>query len=157
MEDLDSWATGRLLSTAARLMEHRWDAHLAGWDLNHASFAVLWQLEAGPLAQRELAQAHQVKDQTMSRVVERLERSGYVTRERSGQDRRRVLVRLTPAGRSARDRAGDPAVAERMVLDALGPDDVQVLREHLLALVTTLGAGRAGPADGGPAGGGPAA
>jgi|SRR5271157_228251 len=35
---------------------------------------------------------------TMSLTVDRLERGGYVTRERSGDDRRRVDLRLTAAG-----------------------------------------------------------
>jgi DNA-binding MarR family transcriptional regulator len=35
---------------------------------------------------------------TMSLTVDRLERGGYVTRERSAADKRRVDVRLTPAG-----------------------------------------------------------
>ena len=86
------WATGRLLSTAARLVEHAWDAHLATWGLNHASFAVLWMLERGPLPQRSLASSASVQDQTMSRIVERLQRLGYVERARGTDDRRQVLV-----------------------------------------------------------------
>ena len=143
-DDPSSWATGRLLSTAARLMEHAWDAHLAGWDLNHAGFAVLWQLEAGPLAQRDLAVRHQVQDQTMSRIVERLERSGYVRRERAAADRRRVLVHLTDAGRAARDASGDPALAERMVTGAVPADEVPQLRRHLVAIVERMAADRWG-------------
>jgi DNA-binding MarR family transcriptional regulator len=34
----------------------------------------------------------------MSLTVDRLERGGYVTRERSAADKRRVDLRLTPAG-----------------------------------------------------------
>lgn len=143
-EDPAGWATGRLLSTAARLVEHAWDAHLAAWDLNHASFAVLWQLDRGPLSQRDLAVAHQVQDQTMSRIVERLERGGYVTRERSADDRRRVLVHLTDAGRAARDEAGDPAFAERLLTDAVPADELPELRRHLIAIVDRMAADRWG-------------
>lgn len=145
-EDPSTWATGRLLSTAARLLEHAWDAHLAAWDLNHASFAVLWQLDAGPLSQRDLAVAHQVQDQTMSRIVERLERGGYVVRERSPDDRRRVLVHLTEAGRRARDEAGDPTFAESLVTAAVPADELPVLRRHLVAIVDRMAADRWGPA-----------
>jgi DNA-binding MarR family transcriptional regulator len=143
-DDPSGWPTGRLLSTAARLVEHAWDAHLAAWDLNHASFAVLWHLDAGPLSQRELAVRVQVQDQTMSRVLERLERSGYVRRERATRDRRRVLVHVTDAGRLARDAAGDPALAERMVTAAVPADEVPGLRRHLVAIVERLAAERWG-------------
>lgn len=141
---VEDWATGRLLSTAARLVEHAWDNHLGAWSLNHASFAVLWVVDAEPLSQRELARRMQVQDQTMSRVVAGLERSGYVTRTRSPHDRRRQLVAATEAGRSARRAAQEGNVAERLVCDALGGDDVPVLRVHLLTLVRELSRQRHG-------------
>jgi DNA-binding MarR family transcriptional regulator len=46
----------------------------------------------------DLAQHMGVTPSTMSLTVDRLERGGYVTRERSRQDKRRVDLRLTPAG-----------------------------------------------------------
>ena len=46
----------------------------------------------------DLARHMGVTASTMSLTVDRLERGGYVTRERSGGDRRRVDLRLTPAG-----------------------------------------------------------
>lgn len=145
-DEPSQWATGRLLSTAARLVEHAWDAHLAAWGLNHASFAVLAVLLGGPRSQRELAEIMQVKDQTMSRTLERLERTGHVRRERSGEDRRRILVHLTGVGRRAVAEAGDPAVSEGLVTAAVPPDDLPDLRRHLVALVEGLGAQRPGSA-----------
>ncbi len=136
LDDLDGWATGRLLSTAARLVEHAWDTHLSAWGLNHASFAVLWMLERGAMTQRELAAAASVQDQTMSRVVERLQRLGYVSRERSPDDRRRVLVSLTRTGRRVRGEAHDEAAAEGLVGDAVA--DLPRLRADLVALVRHL-------------------
>jgi DNA-binding MarR family transcriptional regulator len=46
----------------------------------------------------ELARHMGVTASTMSLMVDRLERGGYVTRERSKDDGRRVDLRLTPAG-----------------------------------------------------------
>ena len=46
----------------------------------------------------ELARHMGVTASTMSLTVDRLERGGYVTRKRSGEDRRRVDLRLTPSG-----------------------------------------------------------
>ena len=45
-----------------------------------------------------LARHMGVTASTMSLMVDRLERGGYVRRERSKQDGRRVDLRLTPAG-----------------------------------------------------------
>src|ERR1700754_2485155 len=46
----------------------------------------------------DLARHMGVTPSTMSLTVDRLERGGYVTRTRSKQDKRRVDLRLTPAG-----------------------------------------------------------
>ncbi len=131
-DDIETWPTGRLLSSAARLVEHEWNAHLAQWGLNHASIAVLHILMAGPLTQRELATAVQVEDQTMSRIVERLERSTYIERRRDEGDRRRLAVSLTTQGRRTCLRASDLALAEG-IFDGL--PDVERLRQDLMAIV----------------------
>lgn len=46
----------------------------------------------------ELAKHMGVTPSTMSLTIDRLERGGYVTRERSKEDKRRVDLRLTPSG-----------------------------------------------------------
>lgn len=138
--DPQHWATGRLLSTAARLVEHAWDAHLARWGLNHAGFAVLWLLSGGPRSQRELATAMQVEEQTMSRVLERLERHGHVVRARSTTDRRRVEVSVTDAGRAAAREAGSGDAAEQLLAGAV--PDLPALRAGLVELVRVMSARR---------------
>jgi DNA-binding MarR family transcriptional regulator len=140
MDELDHWATGRLLSAAARLVEHEWNSHLAQWDLNHASLAALHVLLSGPLTQRELAAAVQVEDQTMSRTVERLERSGYVERRRDDADRRRITVTLTASGRATCLRASDVEVAEGFFTG--GVDDIPALRTALSQVIRHLSSQR---------------
>lgn len=129
------WPTGRLISAVARRIERDWNTHLATWDLNHASLPVLALLAGGPRSQRELAAASGVTEQTMSRVVTRLERSGYVARHTHSADRRRHEVALTDLGRATFAEAGDPRVAEAM--STRGLDDAQVaqLRELLAAMI----------------------
>jgi DNA-binding MarR family transcriptional regulator len=46
----------------------------------------------------ELAKHMGVTASTMSLTIDRLERGGYVTRDRSKEDKRRVDLRLTPSG-----------------------------------------------------------
>lgn len=47
-----------------------------------------------------VADEAQLSPATVSRIVERLVRAGLIARERSTRDRRRVLLRLTPDGRT---------------------------------------------------------
>lgn len=136
--DPTHWPTGRLLSAAARRVEKEWNTHLAAWDLNHASLPVLIHLLGGPLSQRELAAANEVTEQTMSRIVARLVRSGYVARTVHHADRRRHEVTITGPGRAACAAAADPVAAEQMVVRGLSADQVDQLRS-LLALVAEVG------------------
>lgn len=131
----DVWPTGRLVSAVARRIERAWNLHLAEWDLNHASLPVLALLVAGPRSQRELATASGVTEQTMSRILVRLERLGYVTRRQGFRDRRRHAVHLTDVGRATFLEAGDPAVAEELSTRGLSGAQVAALREILLTLL----------------------
>lgn len=98
---MDSWPTGRLLSTAARMVEHAWVEALEQRGLTHAGLIVLHVLGAGPLSQTELAKAARVEVQTMSRTLERLEREGYIARQKHPQDGRRHVVSRTSLGEEA--------------------------------------------------------
>lgn len=128
------WATGRMLAAAARRVEREWNGHLATWDLNHASLPVLVLLGRQDHSQRELAAAVGVTEQTMSRVLERMERIGYVTRVAHSRDRRRHVISLTDAGRAVLVDAADPGPAEELATRGLTADQVVQLRE-LLALI----------------------
>lgn len=128
------WPVGRLLSAAARRVEREWNAHLGGWDLNHASLPVLVHLARSPRSQRELAAACGVTEQTMSRVLARMERTGYVRRSPHQDDRRRHVITATPEGLVALDAAADRRRAEEVVTRGLTPAQVEQLRA-LLVLV----------------------
>lgn len=133
---MGDWSLGRLLSTAARLVERDWNGWLARYDLTHAGFLALHGLADGPHAQRDLATASQVEEQTMSRVIDRLERTGHVTRQRDPSDRRRMLVIATSLGERTYRAVRDAAVADRLVADAL--DDPERFRAELTRVIEHL-------------------
>ncbi|MET7759346.1 MarR family winged helix-turn-helix transcriptional regulator [Streptomyces sp. NPDC005389] len=56
----------------------------------------LLSLEEGPVTTGRVAELTGLTTGSATRLVDRLERSGYVTRERDTEDRRRVLVALVP-------------------------------------------------------------
>ena len=132
--DPSTWSLGRQLSTAARLVEREWNDWLAGHDLTHAGLLALHALEGGPLTQRQLAIASRVEEQTMSRVLDRLERTGHVERRRDTVDRRRLVVTLTHSGREvlAQIRAAD--IADVLVAEHLADPDA--FRAELVRLVS---------------------
>ncbi len=129
-ERMAGWPTGRLLSTAARLVEHAWAEALEKQGLTHAGLIALHLLDAGPLSQTELASRARVENQTMSRTIERLEREGFVARAADASDRRRRVVTRTDAGREAWMRTRS---LEAELFPRLG--DPQVLRDTLLEII----------------------
>jgi MarR family transcriptional regulator, organic hydroperoxide resistance regulator len=77
-------------------------ARLAGLDLPASEINVLASL-AGyrPLTVGALATATGTRPTTLTSVLDRLARRGYVTREVDPADRRSFLISLTPAGQQA--------------------------------------------------------
>ncbi|MFF0579167.1 MarR family winged helix-turn-helix transcriptional regulator [Streptosporangium saharense] len=136
MDDHASWATGRLLLVAARLVEREWNAVLADRGLTHAGFLALHVLQDGPLTQRELAARAYVEEQTIRPVLDRLERDGHIARERDTADRRRVMVTRTDLGKRTYTEImeGDPA--ERIIADRV--EDPEALRAELIRLITGI-------------------
>jgi DNA-binding MarR family transcriptional regulator len=145
--DPSTWPTGRLLSSAARRVEREFNAHLDAWDLNHASLPVLVHLSVQDHSQRELASATGVTEQTMSRILARVERLGYVTRRPHAEDRRRHVIALTDAGADVLREAADRERSEAMVAQGLSTEDMRELRRLLAAVI----AAHPDPADDDPA------
>jgi len=139
---MDAWPTGRLLSTASRLVEHAWAEALESHGLTHAGLIVLHFLSTGPASQIELARRARVQTQTMSRTLDRLERDGYVERSADASDRRRHVVMITPEGADAFRRAHD---LEATIFPELPQHDV--LREALLHLIAATETRRWGDLD----------
>lgn len=89
----------------------------------------------GPLSQRELGETMGIDPSILVTMLNPLEESGFVTRERDRADRRRHIVRITAAGRK---RLTQAARAQREAEDALfavlDDDQRKQLRELLVAL-----------------------
>ncbi|WP_418608030.1 MarR family winged helix-turn-helix transcriptional regulator [Georgenia sp. SUBG003] len=92
-------------------------------------------LAGGPRSQREIADFLGVTEQTTSRMLTGLERSGFVARRRHEVDRRRQVVAVTPSGMSALAALDDPDTVERLLGDALSPAQLATLRDLLVLLV----------------------
>jgi DNA-binding MarR family transcriptional regulator len=99
-----------------------------------ASLGVLRQATLG-----ELALAERVQPPSMTRIVAKLEESGYVTRSVDADDRRFVRVALTPAGEEFLERSRtrrDAYLASRVA--ELEPRDRSVLVDALPILERLL-------------------
>lgn len=101
MPNVENWSTQRLLSTAARLVEHKVNQELAALEVTHAGMLVLKVLyDRGTTTQVDLAKALHVQRQTVGKTLERLEAAGYIERNRPDTDRRSLVVTITSSGRA---------------------------------------------------------
>jgi DNA-binding MarR family transcriptional regulator len=93
-----------------------------------------------PLSQ--LAEAAGVSAPTATRLVDGLEQSGLVVRERSRRDRRTVLISLTPVGRQRlKRRQRQLSRRRRLLYERLEPaerDQSERLLRHLAELIGQL-------------------
>jgi DNA-binding MarR family transcriptional regulator len=99
-EDSFGFLMKRVLNSVVQQAE----LQLAPHDLTHAQWQPLFKLVKSParsMAVAELARELQMDAGAMTRLLDRLEKKGLCKRVRSTEDRRVVMVELTPEGEAA--------------------------------------------------------
>lgn len=90
---------------------------------------------AGPVTLGELARAEQVRPPTMTRLVQALEREGYLRRTPHPSDGRATLLEATPRGESVlREGRRRRLEALQKELEKLGVQDLEQLRRAVDSL-----------------------
>lgn len=133
-ESLEQEALLNVLHTADILMQ-RIAAVLKPFKLSHSQYNVLRILRgAGPegLACQEVAARMVTRDPDITRLLDRLEARGLVTRARDQKDRRVVTVRITPEGLRLLEALDQPiAEVDRQPLQHLGEQRLRALIQLL--------------------------
>lgn len=94
-----------------------------------------YELGAGDLVEQTM-----VTTGAMTNRIDRLEERGLVERDSAPDDRRKVVVRLTPAGLALVDEVVTGHMeTERQILEALSPRQQQDLAHHLRRVLHSLG------------------
>ena len=139
--DLDSEPMGVVLriQALAKILGEKAALRLQEHDLQWWQYDVLSTLrrqgEPYTLAATELADSALLTSGAMTNRIDRLERDGLVRRLADAQDRRKVLVQLTPRGLDRIEGATDARF--EAALDALAPLDPQQ-RKSLSKLLRQL-------------------
>ena len=99
---------------------------------------VLWEEEG--LSVKEIGQRLHLDSGTLTPVLKRLEKAGFVRRRRDAQDERQVRVELTDKGRDTRTRALE--VPRAMICALSQPEpELQALRQSVDQLQAALRSG----------------
>ncbi|MEC0182267.1 MarR family transcriptional regulator [Paenibacillus peoriae] len=127
---------GMLLGITHRKMSQQLTNRLKPYDISPEQWIVLYQIyQAEGLNQKEIA-AKAVKDQpTTTRIIDLLDKKGWVRRVNSPQDRRAYLLHLTEAGRQVVEKT---LPLERDVnldfVKGISSDELQQFRQTLLQI-----------------------
>ena len=126
------------LYSASRAVTAAYRPLLTELNLTYPQYLVLLVLwEEGRANVGRLCERLHLDSGTLSPLLQRLESVGYVTRERSTDDERRVEVVLTAAGKRLQTKAS--RVPERlMALSQMSPDELVSLRDAVLRLTDTV-------------------
>lgn len=92
--------------------------------------------ENGPMTQRELIECTGRRSATLSEQLEKMEKTGYLTRRKNEQDRRNVDVTLTEAGQAAALEARAERDRRASVFEGLSPKEREGLEQILEKLLT---------------------
>ena len=126
-----------VLWKAAKAIEQVDRASIAHTGLQLSEFAIMEALmHKGPLTITAIGEKVLLTSGSMTAAINRLERRGYVRRQRDAGDGRRFHVHLTDIGRSVIDKAyANHAANLERVAEALPPHE----RETLVRLLKTVG------------------
>lgn len=131
-----------LLARASSEVSAQFHAHLKQHGLQVAEWRVLATLSDGDgMTVGELAARALQRQPTMTKTIDRMVRSGLVTRRKGEPDRRQVRIYITPDGRNrVRDALSAAKLHEADVLSDYGPDEARRLKSMLQGLIERNGA-----------------
>ncbi len=109
---------GYLISDAARLQRTVFDRRVRKLGFTRSQWLVLGRLGRQPgVSQSELAELLEVEKATAGRLIDRLEKNGWIERRTDEADRRIKRIYMTERGKKAHDTIGP--IAEAMLEEEL--------------------------------------
>jgi DNA-binding MarR family transcriptional regulator len=105
-------------------------------DLSLTQYNILRILRGSPqgLPSGEIASRMITRDPDVTRLLDRMEKRGLISRSRESRDRRLVLARITPEGLKLVNRLDEPVQKiHRKQLGHMGKDRLQALADLLAA------------------------
>lgn len=138
----DGMAAITSLMRAHQIVLARVEAALRPLGVTFARYEVLmllWFSKRGSLPMKIIGSRLQVHPTSVTNAVDRLEDAGLVARSTHPEDRRAVLVALTPAGRELAERATKALNTEVFEQPDLSGRDVRSLVDVLTRLRRTAG------------------
>ncbi|MCU0489362.1 MAG: MarR family transcriptional regulator [Anaerolineales bacterium] len=129
------------LYAASRLVIQEYQPHLEKLGITYAQYLVLMVLwETDCIAVSEITRRLILNTNTITPVLKRMEAQGIITRHRSEEDERKVIVSLTPKGKELQiETASIPEkLAAGLVSSNVKIEELQILKDQLYVIIHDL-------------------
>jgi DNA-binding MarR family transcriptional regulator len=128
-----------LTSMAQQALIHHTNAVLAkaGVKVTTAQAGILFFLKKKDMCMMsEIGQVFDIDNSAVTRMIDRLEKSGLVKRQVPPENRRAILIGITPAGREEGEKAGMimKAVNDR-IKEGFAPEEVEAYKRILRGIL----------------------
>ena len=130
------------LYTAARLVTQAYTPMLTELGITYPQYLVLmvlWEKDCQPV--NDIAHRLMLETNTVTPLLQRMEKLGIVSRKRGEQDKRQHIVSLTAKGREMEQKAYDLILAgmsEQLASCPLKLEDYQRLAQELDSIINTF-------------------
>ena len=129
------------LYTASRLLTQAYHPLLSEQGLTYPQYLVLlvlWEKDAQPV--NDIAKRLFLETNTVTPLLQRMEKGGFLTREKGKKDARQIIVTLTRKGKNLQKKLADvPAtVGNAVVCDSVTPEKAPELFRVLDDIIAKL-------------------
>lgn len=132
------------LYTASRLMTQAYHPLLSEHGLTYPQYLVLlvlWEADAQPV--NDIARKLYLETNTVTPLLQRMEKEGILTRQRGDKDARQMIVSLTKKGRDLQKKLADVpfSMGKAVLCDSFTPETAPSLFNMLDVIITKLNNG----------------
>ena len=138
---LDNQICFRLYS-ASRLITQAYTPMLTALGITYPQYLVLmvlWEKDNQPV--NDIARRLILETNTVTPLIQRMEKQGLITRKQGDKDKRQQIVSLTLSGKEMEERAYQlipPAMLGKLTACPLQLEDYQTLAKELDSIINTL-------------------
>ncbi|HSQ28201.1 MAG TPA: MarR family transcriptional regulator [Anaerolineales bacterium] len=129
------------LYAASRLVIQAYQPHLEKLGTTYPQYLVLMVLwEKDSISVNDISRQLLLNTNTVTPILKRMEAQGIISRQRSEEDERKVIVTLTPKGKQLQAQAASipEKLSADLVSENLKMDDLHKLKEQLEELIQSL-------------------
>jgi DNA-binding MarR family transcriptional regulator len=126
---------------ASRLIIREYQPFLDRLGITYPQYLVLMVLwEHNNLPVNDIAKKLILNTNTITPLLKRMEQQGLISRNRSGEDERKVLVQLTEQGKLLQEKAAliPEELVKRLSASQLNPDELLKIKESLNDIIAFL-------------------